>query len=154
MAEAPKQMTPASLNDYLEVMSKAVFQSGISWAVVEAKWPGLREAFQGFDARTVAGFDVPEVDALAADPRVIRNRRKIEGIVHNARRMLELDHEYGAFRNYLRAHGDFAATLAALRRDFKYLGPTGVYYFLYVVGEDVPPHEEFKATYRKPSRDN
>ena len=44
---------------------------------------------------------------------------------------------------------DFDATLQAMRKDFKFMGPTGVYYFLYVVGEPVPPHEEFEATYRK-----
>jgi hypothetical protein len=36
-----------------------------------------------------------------------------------------------------------------MKKDFKFMGPTGVYYILYVVGEDVPPHEEFEATYRK-----
>jgi 3-methyladenine DNA glycosylase Tag len=62
--------------------------------------------------------------------------------------MIELDREHGSFRSYLRSHGDFDATLAALRKDFKFMGPTSVYYFLYVVGEEVPPHEEFEAAYR------
>ena len=146
--EAPKQIKPESLNDYLDVMSKAVFQSGISWQVVEAKWPGTQEAFLGFDVRKVANFDEPEIDALAQDTRVIRNRRKLAAVVFNARRMLELDAEHGEFRYYLRAHGDFDTTLTAIRKDFKFMGPTGVYYFLYVVGEPVPPHSEFTATYR------
>jgi len=47
--EGPKQIRPKRLSDYLEVMSKAVFQSGMSWRVVEAKWPGFREAFFEFD---------------------------------------------------------------------------------------------------------
>ena len=48
MAEqhAPEKINPKSLGDYLEVMSKAIFQAGISWRVVESKWPGIREAFQ------------------------------------------------------------------------------------------------------------
>jgi len=145
----PERIEPASLDDYLEVMSKAVFQSGMSWRVVEAKWPGIREAFQDFNAQKVADLSVFEVEALARDTRVIRNRRKLAAIVDNAHRMIELDRENGSFRSYLRSHGDFDATLAALRKDFKFMGPTSVYYFLYVVGEEVPPHEEFEAAYRR-----
>ena len=145
----PERIEPASLDDYLEVMSKAVFQSGMSWRVVEAKWPRIREAFQDFNAQKVADFSVFEVEELARDTRVIRNRRKLAAIVDNAHRMIELDRENGSFRSYLRSHGDFDATLAALRKDFKFMGPTSVYYFLYVVGEEVPPHEEFEAAYRR-----
>ena len=42
---APEQITPQVLGDYLDAMSKSVFQSGMSWRVVKAKWPGTREAF-------------------------------------------------------------------------------------------------------------
>lgn len=143
-----KKIQPSSLNEYLEVMSKAVFQSGMSWKVVDAKWEGIREAFLGFDVNNVAEFDDQELEQLAKDPRVIRNARKLAAIVSNARRMIELEDEYGTFRDYLRSHGDFDGTLAALRSDFKYMGPTGVYYFLYMVGEEVPTHEEFEVNYR------
>jgi 3-methyladenine DNA glycosylase Tag len=147
--KAPDQIEIKSLNDYLEVMSKAVFQSGMSWKVVEAKWPSTREAFHDFDISAVANLTPPEVDALAQDTRVIRNRRKLEAIVSNAQTIQDLDKEYGSFQNYLRAPDDFDGTLKAIRKDFKFMGPTGIYFFLYVVGEQVPPHEEFEATYRK-----
>jgi 3-methyladenine DNA glycosylase Tag len=147
--EAPPQITPQRLGDYLEVMSKAVFQSGISWKVVESKWPELREAFREFDAETVAHLSEPEIDALASDRRVIRNRRKIDAIVGNANRLLELDAEHGGFQSYLRSHEDFEATVKDLRKQFKYLGDMGCYYFLYVVGEQVPPHDEWEASRRK-----
>ncbi|MSQ24969.1 MAG: hypothetical protein EXR49_01645 [Dehalococcoidia bacterium] len=65
-------------------MSKRVFQSGISWQVVEKKWPGITEAFRGFDAAVVAGMGPDDLDALTANTRVIRNRRKLEAIVRNA----------------------------------------------------------------------
>jgi 3-methyladenine DNA glycosylase Tag len=145
----PEQITPRSLDDYLDVMSKAVFQSGMSWKVVEAKWPGTREAFQNFNVAEVAAFDDQDIDALTQDTRVIRNYRKLNAIVSNARQMIALDQKHNGFQNYLRAHGDFDATLNAIRDDFKFMGPTGIYYFLYVVGEHVPPHEEFEAAYRK-----
>jgi 3-methyladenine DNA glycosylase Tag len=145
----PDQIKDPSLNDYLEIMSKAVFQSGISWKVVDAKWPGTREAFYNFDIKKVAAFDERDIDALTQDTRVIRNYRKLNAIVSNAQRMLALDEEHKGFKHYLRSDDSFDARLTMLRKDFKFMGPTGVYYFLYVVGEDVPPHEEFEATYRK-----
>jgi len=145
----PEQIKPTSLDDYLEVMSKAVFQSGISWKVVEAKWPSTREAFYNFDIQKVANLDDKDIDDLTQDTRVIRNYRKLNAIVSNAQRIIALDEEYKGFKNYLRSQDDFDATLTTIRKDFKFMGPTGIYYFLYVVGERVPAHEEFEATYRK-----
>ena len=145
----PEKITPKSLNDYLEIMSKSVFQSGMSWKVVENKWPGTREAFQGFDVQTVADFHEKDIEDLMQDKRVVRNFRKLNAIVYNAQKMLELDKEYGSFQKYLRAHGTFDETLKAIRKDFKFMGPTGIYVFLYVTGEEVIPHEEFEKTYRK-----
>ena len=140
--EPPEQITPTRVGDYLEIMSKAVFQAGMSWRVVESKWPGTREAFHDFDARRVASMSEAEIEALASDTRVIRNRRKLSAVVSNADRMLELEAAHGSFRDYLRSHGDYVSTVKALRKDFKFVGDSGCYYFLYVVGEDVPPHEE------------
>ena len=53
---SPEKIQPTSLSDYLEIMTKAVFQSGISWRVVEAKWPGIKEAFKDFDTDVVPAF--------------------------------------------------------------------------------------------------
>jgi 3-methyladenine DNA glycosylase Tag len=146
---APEQIKPRSLDDYLEIMTKAVFQSGISWRVVESKWPGIQEAFHGFDIEQVADFNEKDLEELGQDTRVIRNHRKLAAIVGNAQRLIDLDREHGSFQKFLRSHGDFDSTLTALRKEFKFLGPTGIYYFLYVVGEEVPPHEEFEEVYRK-----
>ena len=142
----PKRARPRDLAGYLEAITHAVFQGGISWRVVEAKWDGIRVAFAGFDPQAVAEFDATRIDALMGDPRVIRNRAKIEGTVDNAQTLLELDHEHHGFRRYLRSHGGFEETAADLKRQFRFLGDTGVYYFLYVVGEEVPPHEEWAAS--------
>ncbi len=140
---APQQIVPQRTGDYLEVMSKAIFQTGISWKVVENKWPGIHDAFRGFDHRLVASLTEAELADLSADPRVIRNRRKIEAIVDNARTMLDLEEQHGSFKNYLRSHGDFEKTVADLRKQFKFMGETGAFYFLYVVGEEVPSYEDW-----------
>jgi DNA-3-methyladenine glycosylase I len=145
--EAPKQITATSPGDYLEVMTKAVFQAGISWRVIAAKWDGFREAFHGFDAEKVASLTPKDVDRLADDTRIVRNRSKIEATVENAETILALEKEFGSFKKYLRAHGDFDATAKDLRTRFKWLGDSGAYYFLHVVKEPVPPHEEWMAAH-------
>ena len=147
--EAPQQIEPTRLADYLEVLTKAVFQSGMSWRVVEAKWNGFREAFAAFDLATVAAFSGDDVERLAADTRIIRNRRKIEATVTNAQVMLDLDQEPGGFAGWLRSPPDFDATVAALRGEFRFVGDMGAYYFLYVVGERVPTHEEWMKAHEK-----
>ena len=141
--EGPTRITPETLADYFEVMTKAVFQSGISWRVVEAKWDGFRKALKGFDPSKVADLTPRDVDRLAEDPSIIRNRKKIEATVENAETMLALDREHKGFREYLRSHGGFEETVADLRKRFRFLGDTGCYYFLYVVGEKVPGHEQW-----------
>jgi len=145
--QAPTQITPSGLADYLDVITRAVFQSGMSWRVVEAKWDGFREAFDGFDPAAVAAFTDDDVERLAADQRIIRNRRKIEAAITNAQALVALDHEPGGFVAWLRGRGDFDATVAALRAEFRYLGDLGAYYFLYVVGEPTPTHEEWMRTH-------
>ena len=90
-----------------------------------------------------------EIDLLTQDTRVIRNRRKLESVVSNAGRLLELDSEFSGFQRYLRSHGDFPTLVKDLRKQFKFLGEMGCYYYLYVVGEEVPPHEEWQASLKK-----
>jgi 3-methyladenine DNA glycosylase Tag len=146
--EGPKKIKPKGLADYLDVLTRAVFQSGISWRVVEAKWPGTTEAFGGFDPEHIADLSPAAVDALAGDTRLIRNRAKIEATVQNAETMLALDREHGSFRKYLRSFPTYDALQTDLVKRFKFLGNLGAYWFLYVVGEQTPPHEEWMATYQ------
>ena len=87
-----------------------------------------------------------ELDQLAEDRRLIRNRCKIEAIAHNARRMLELDRIHNGFRNYLHSHASFEELVRDLRKQFKFLGDMGAYHFLWVVGEEVPPYEQWCAS--------
>src|SRR4029450_7707024 len=146
--EGPTQIRPKGLADYLEVLSKAVFQSGMSWRVVEAKWDGTREAFRGFDPHKVANLTPKQIDALAEDTRIIRNRRKIEATAENAETMLALDDQFGGVKKYLRSFEDFEGLSAGLVKRFKSLAAAGSYYSLHVVGEPVPPHEQWMKSHR------
>jgi 3-methyladenine DNA glycosylase Tag len=124
-------------------MSKAIFQTGMSWKIVENKWPGTRDAFRDFQPLAVAALTEADLEQLVQDKRIIRNRRKIEAIVDNARQMIDLDEHHGGFVSYLRSHDDYEALEADLRKRFRFLGEMGIFYFLYVVGEQVPPYEEW-----------
>ena len=69
--QAPIIIRIEGLNDYLEAMSKVAFQPGMSWKVVDAKWPGIKEAFHGFDVESVADMRESDLDELPNDARVI-----------------------------------------------------------------------------------
>jgi DNA-3-methyladenine glycosylase I len=133
---------PRALSGYLDALARVMFQAGISWRVVDAKWPGIRQAFDGFDPDRVAKLGTRDIDKLMNDTRVIRNRKKLEAVVGNARRMLELNAEHRGFKRYLDSLGDFDATKKALHKDFAFIGDTGTWMFLWMVGRKVPPHGE------------
>lgn len=142
MHEPLKQ--PVSLVQYLGAMSQAGLQAGISWKVVEAKWSGIEKAFKGFNPAVVAKFSAEDIERLMQNPEVIRNRAKIEGIVLNARRVLELEKVHGSFKNYLKSLGSFENQLKGLHKEFKFMGESSAYYFLWRVGEKVPEWQEWE----------
>tara|TARA_B110000914_G_C15258986_1_gene352104 strand:+ start:66 stop:287 length:222 start_codon:yes stop_codon:yes gene_type:complete len=68
------------------------------------------------------------VDALADDKRVILNLRKLQVIIDNSRRMIELDDEFGSFQKYLRSYDSFWDLVKDPRKQFKFTGEMGCYY--------------------------
>jgi len=137
MEGPPPQHTAKSIDDYLEHLSKGVFQAGISWRVVDAKWPTITKAFHNFKVERVARMTDREIDALAKDERVIRSRPKIAAIVHNARVILELEREEG-FKKHLRSFDDYEDLARDLKKRFKFVGDSGAYHFLWTVKHPVP----------------
>jgi 3-methyladenine DNA glycosylase Tag len=127
---------------YLELMSIAVFKGGLNYNVVNAKWDGIRAAFHGFDAKRVARMTPADIEKVENDPRVIHNRRKIEGVVRNAQEMMLIAKEWGGLSAWLDSMPAPEARVKALHERFAFMGPTTAYYFLHYAGEDVPsPHE-------------
>ena len=141
MREHKQPRQPKELTGYLDAMARVMFQTGISWRVVEAKWPGIQEAFHNFDPKRTARLKTKDIDKLMGDTRVIRNRKKLEAIVGNAGRMLELDEEFGSFKKYLDSLGDFESTKKEIHKQFAYMGDAGTWFFLWMVGRKVPEHE-------------
>jgi DNA-3-methyladenine glycosylase I len=68
-----------------EALALTYFENGLSWAIVFDKRDHLRAAFHGFDPAAVAAMTDDDVERLMADTSIVRNRRKIEATLHNAR---------------------------------------------------------------------
>jgi len=137
MDGGPPKIKPKTLDDYLEQLSRGVFQAGISWRVVDAKWAGIKAAFHRFNVERVARMGDREIDTVVGDERVIRSRPKIAAVVHNARTMLELERS-GGFKRHLGSFGDYEELATDLKKRFKFVGDSGAYHFLYTVSHPVP----------------
>ena len=79
-------------------------QAGLSWLTILRKRKDFRRAFDRFDVETVAGYGARERRRLLADASIIRNRLKVDAVIHNAGVILELQSEHGSFRRWLDAN--------------------------------------------------
>ena len=140
----PPRQVPENDDGYLEQLTKAIFQAGFSWKVIERKWPAFRRAFASFSVEKVASLSPNDVDILVQDESIVRNRRKIEATVWNARKILALRADYGSVNGYLRSLDGqaYREINNKLQATFEHLGRTGAFVFLWSVGEDVPHWEE------------
>ncbi|MGD0612161.1 MAG: DNA-3-methyladenine glycosylase I [Anaerolineales bacterium] len=91
-------------NDLFERLALEINQAGLSWTLILKRRELLRSAFDGFDLEVVAACGAQDMARLLADPGVIRNRRKIEAVIENARRIQSLCAEAGSFEAWLDAH--------------------------------------------------
>ena len=130
-------------------------QAGLSWETVLKKRAHYRAAFANFDPATVSAFNRGKLDALLQDAGLIRNRLKIESAVGNAKALLKVQSEFGAFDTYIwrfvdgkpvinarRTMKDIPAQTPASeamskdlrRRGFNFVGVTICYAFMQAVG--------------------
>ncbi|GAA3705121.1 DNA-3-methyladenine glycosylase I [Zhihengliuella alba] len=135
-----------------ERLTLEAFQSGLSWATILRKRPAFREAFAGFDPDAVAAFGDDDVERLMQDERIVRNRRKIEAAVANARATVALRADGGlaefvwSFRpeatpeptTWLevpsRSEESVALSKALKKRGFTFVGPTTMFALMEAIG--------------------
>lgn len=128
------------------------FQAGLSWITILKKREAFREAFDGFDPVVVAGYGPEKLEILMSNPGIVRNRRKIEASVQNAKVFLDIQKEFGSFDRYLwgftqgkvmlntdnevRASTPLSDRISAdlKRRGMKFVGTVIIYSFLQAVG--------------------
>jgi DNA-3-methyladenine glycosylase I len=140
---------------HFEFLVLEAAQAGLSWSIVLKKREGYRRAFSGFDPQKVARYSDKRIDELTLDPSIIRNRRKIEAAVRNARQFLAVQDEFGSFDAYCwqfvdgrprlnrwKATKNIPATSTqsdAFSKDLKsrgfgFVGPTVIYAHMQAVG--------------------
>lgn len=115
---------------WLAQMARGIFQAGISWQVVENKWPGIEEAFHGFDVGRAAMMSEDWFDDLLADPRIVRSPPKVQAIQQNAVFIQEVAAEAGSFGRKVGdwPAEDFAGLLDWMKTNGARLGgATGAY---------------------------
>jgi DNA-3-methyladenine glycosylase I len=130
-------------------------QAGLSWETILRKRAAYRAAFDGFDPQAVARYDGRKVEALLANPGIVRNRLKIAAAIQNARAFLAVQQEFGTFDAYVwrfvggrprqnawrtvqevpaRTPESDALSKDLARRGFKFVGSTICYAFMQAVG--------------------
>lgn len=130
-------------------------QAGLSWLTILRKREGYRAAFADFDPVKVAAFDYADFSRLILDERIVRNQKKIEAAMSNAKLFLKLQEEFGSFNSYIwrfvdgravdgkrKRHEDVPPAsgisdrmaLEMKSRGFKFLGSTILYAYMQAVG--------------------
>ena len=130
-------------------------QAGLSWSTILKKREGYRKAFDNFDAEIIARYDEQKIDALLANPDIVRNKLKVNSAVINAKAFLKVQQEFGSFNDYIWLFVDgsplhnawnTATDLPAstrlselmskdlTKRGFKFVGSTICYAFMQATG--------------------
>jgi 3-methyladenine DNA glycosylase Tag len=140
-----------TVDQYLELMARAIFASGLSWAVVDKRWSKIRRAFGGFSAVATAGLTDADLIEVLDTPGVIGNQGKVEAVREAAQVLLARRSEFGSVGRWLDALEDFAAQAKALRKA-RFIGPFGAYYVLSVAGFEVPDYQTWLDEYARGMR--
>ena len=130
-------------------------QAGLSWSTILKKRENYRRAFDKFDARKISIYDEEKVKELLLNKEIIRNRRKIEAAIQNARAFLAVKKEAGSFDAYIwqfvggkpkkntwktieeipsSSPESDAMSRDLIKRGFKFAGPIICYAFMEAVG--------------------
>lgn len=88
-------------NKLFEMLILEGAQAGLSWLTILKRREGYRRAFEGFQVEKVASFNEEKIEQLMQDARIIRNRRKIESAINNAKQFIKVQNEFGSFSNYI-----------------------------------------------------
>jgi DNA-3-methyladenine glycosylase I len=118
------------------------FQAGLSWRTVLYKREALRRCFYNFDARKIAHMTAEDIERLMGDSTIVRNRRKIEAVINNAKIHIALFAKEGEFMRYAYSNSDGKALSEDLKeKGYRFVGPTICESFLQSVGA-LEAHEE------------
>jgi DNA-3-methyladenine glycosylase I len=144
-----------------EALALTYFENGLSWTTVFDKRENLRKAFHGFEPAAVATMTPDDIERLMADASIIRNRRKIEATLHNARLLSKCSLSQVAWQHQpgrhhrLRSWADGRMVSPESRRlsntlreeGFRLAGPVVAHSFMHTVGIE---NGHFEGCFRAP----
>jgi len=121
-----------------------IMQAGLSWLIVLKKRPSMAAAFEGYDIDRVAAYGEAEKARLLADAGIIRNRRKVDAVIENARRLQALRAAHGSFAAWIAARHPLSKEdwVKLFRRTFVFMGGEVVGEFLMSIGVLPGAHRE------------
>lgn len=132
-----------------ELLILEPFQAGLSWETVLMKRDNFRQAFDNYDLEKICNYEETKVLELLNNASIIRNRRKIEAAIVNARVFREIQKEWGSFSHYIWnfTNGEVVyeveKTCSELsdqvskdmkKRGMKFIGTTIIYSYLQAIG--------------------
>jgi 3-methyladenine DNA glycosylase Tag len=136
-------ITAPTLDDHLAVISRAVFQAGLNWAIITARWDAFRTAFDNFSVARVADYGDADVARLMTAEGIVHSLGKINGTIANARELLRLEKNFGTVHAYVSRFATYETLYADAHARFSYLGDLSCYYWLFRTGEPVPRFEDW-----------
>ncbi len=101
-------------------------QAGLSWTTILNKQDNFRTAFSNFDIKKIADYGKSDISRLLANSGIVRNKLKINAVIFNARKIVELQKKYGSFKSWLKIKNDSNLNLtnwvALFKENFKFTG--------------------------------
>lgn len=141
------------MNDDNELFGRLILeinQAGLSWTTILNKQENFRKAYDGFNIQKIAGYEERDRQRLLNDAGIIRNRLKIDAAIHNARKILELQNEFGSFKSWLDLQGPLSKVewVKLFKKTFRFTGGEITNEFLmstgYLPGAHIPDCPVFK----------
>jgi DNA-3-methyladenine glycosylase I len=142
------------LHDDNELFGRLVLeinQAGLKWEIILRKEKAFRMAFSGWDIEKVAAFKEKDIERLLADSGIIRNRRKINAAILNAKVILDLQKEYGSFNKWLETNHPktLEEWVSLFRKTFTFTGGEIVNEFLSSIGYLPVQHDKDCPAYKQ-----
>ena len=135
----------------LERLALEINQAGLSWLTILKKREAFFSAFEGFDVGRVAGYGEPEKARLLADAGIVRNRLKVDAVIHNAQVVGGLIAEHGSFAAWLDLQHPLPKDdwVRLFKKTFRFTGGEITGEFLMSTGYLPGAHDERCPVYRE-----
>ena len=132
-----------------EMLILESFQAGLSWECVLNKREFFKEAYDDFDIEKIVLYDDAKIEELSNNKNIIRNKLKIKASINNAKVFMDIESEFGSFKNYLLKYfkeypikevGKTTSSISdelskdLFKRGMRFVGSTIIYSYLQAIG--------------------